>query len=196
MFILSINTTKRTWALILYLCTMHYLFLDVYFLGARFGCWAYARELDYSGRTKRSSSRLLHHLADRIHHQPIGQSIRRSLLLGVHSAANQLIGLLGACRPVIPAIRCLDFIVSYAGCSPAALGTSRCSDSSFNCRQLNWDSLAFIFSVQESPVELGTPLVVRFCYIFASLWLSWCAIRLLHAIRIRVLILGSTSTPW
>jgi hypothetical protein len=38
-----------------------------------------------------------------------------------------------------------------------------------------------------------TPSVVMFCYIFASLRLSWCVIKLLHAIRIGVLILGSAS---
>jgi hypothetical protein len=54
---------------------------------------------------------------------------------------------------------------------------------------------AFVFSVQESSAELGTPLVVGFCYIFASLRLSWCTIRLLHVVRIRVLILDSTSGP-
>jgi hypothetical protein len=69
---------------------------------------------------------------------------------------------LGARQPVILAICCLDFIVSYAGCSLATLGTSGRSDSSCNCRQLNWDSSVFVFSMQESSTELGTPLVVRF----------------------------------
>jgi hypothetical protein len=52
--------------------------LHVYFLGARFGCWAYARGLDYSGRTSRSSSGLSHHLVDGLHHQPISWSVRHS----------------------------------------------------------------------------------------------------------------------
>jgi len=34
------------------------------------------------------------------------------------------------------------------------------------------------------------------CYVFASLRLSWCAIKPFHAVRIRVLILGSSSGPW
>jgi hypothetical protein len=111
--------------------------LHIYFSGARFGCQAYARGLDYSGRTRRLSPRLSHHLVDRVHHQPTGRSVRRSLLLGVHFTADQLVGLLGAHRLVIPAIRHLDFIVSCARCSPAELGTSRCLDSSCNFRQLS-----------------------------------------------------------
>jgi hypothetical protein len=55
------------------------------------------------------------------------------------------------------------------------------------------DSSVFVFSMQGSPTELVTPSVVMFCYIFASLRLSWCVIKLLHAIRIGVLILGNAS---
>ena len=62
------------------------------------------------------------------------------------------------------------FIVSHAEGSPAKLGTPRCLDSSYKSHQLSW----------------GLP------------WRSdlatshRCAIKLLHAIWIRVLILGST----
>jgi hypothetical protein len=55
--------------------------LYIYFLGARFGCRAYARGLDYLGRTRRSSSGLSHHLADGLHHQPSSRSVRHSLTL-------------------------------------------------------------------------------------------------------------------
>jgi hypothetical protein len=37
--------------------------------------------LDYLGRTRRSLSRLSHHLAVGLHHQPTGRSVRRSLTL-------------------------------------------------------------------------------------------------------------------
>jgi hypothetical protein len=111
--------------------------------------------LDHPRRTKGSSSGWLHHLVATVHHQPTGWSVWRSLLLGVRSVADQLIGLLGARRPVI-LTSCLDFIVSFTG-----VLASRARDS-----------LAFVFFVHKFPAELGVPLVVGFCYIFASLRLS------------------------
>jgi hypothetical protein len=131
----------------------------------------------HHGITTGPCAAMSHHLTDGLHHQPTGRSVRLSLLLGVHSAADQLVVLLSARRPVIPAIRRSDFIVSFTGGLASWAG----------------DSLAFVFFVQEFLAELGIPSVVGFCYIFASLRLSWCAIRLLHAVQIRVLILGSAS---
>ena len=62
------------------------------------------------------------------------------------------------------------FIVSHAGGSPAKLGKTRCSDSSYKRHQLSW----------------GIPW-------WSDLATSRrCAIKLLHAVWIRVLILGST----
>jgi hypothetical protein len=133
MFILSINT-KKEHELLYLICASCTTYSPCLFFRARFGCQAYAWRLDYSGRTRKSSFGLSHHLSDGLHHQPIGRSVRRSLLLSVHYVVDQLVGLLGACRSIIPTIHRLDFIVSYAGCSPAALGTSRRSDSPCNCR--------------------------------------------------------------
>jgi hypothetical protein len=155
----------------------------IYFLGARFGCRAYAQGLDYLGRTRRSLFGLSHHLVEGLHHQPTGRCVWRSLLLDAR-------------RPIIPAICCLDFIVSYNVCSPAELGTSWCLDSSYNYQQLSWGLLgAHLVCAKSRLLSWGLPWWSD-CYVFASLQLSWCVIRLLHAIWIRVLVLGSTSVPW
>jgi hypothetical protein len=73
-----------------------------------------------------------------------------------------------------------------------------CSVLGLHC-QLRWvvaskagDCSTFVFFVHKSPAKLGTPLVVKFCYVFAWLQVQ-CAIKLLHVVRIKVLILGSTS---
>ena len=67
----------------------------------------------------------------------------------------------------------MGFIVSYVGGLPVTLGTHRCSDSSCKHRQLSW----------------GLPW-------WSDLATSHqCAFKLLHAIQIRVLILGSTFGP-
>jgi hypothetical protein len=149
MFILSINTTKKH-ELLYFICASCTHILHVYFSGARFDCLAYARRLDYSGRTRRSSSGLSHHLTDWLYYQPISQSVRRSFLLGVHSTADQLIGLLGAHRSDIPTIRRLDFMASYVGCTPATPGTSWRSDCSCNCRQLSWGTPRCLSSLCKS----------------------------------------------
>ena len=50
----------------------------------------HARALDQSGRTRISSFGWSDHLADGLHHQLIGRTLRLSLLLDVYSIADQL----------------------------------------------------------------------------------------------------------
>jgi hypothetical protein len=61
----------------------------------------------------------------------------------------------------------------------------------WGARQLSWGLLG----VRLFCAELGTPLVVGFRYVFASLRLSWCAIKMLHDVWIRVLIRDNMLGP-
>jgi hypothetical protein len=108
----------------------------------------YARRLDQSRRTRVSSSGWSDHLADGLHRQLTGRTLRLSLLL-CHQPVGWTARRSILCQPAGRILR--RFIVSYAG-----------------------DSLAFDFLV-----DLATS--------------HRCAIKLLHAVRIRVLILGSMS---
>ena len=86
-------------------------------------------------------------------------------LSGIHFTANQLVGLLGAHhQPIGQIARLFGFIDSYAGDLPAMLGTPRRLDSS--CKSPH-------------PWRLDFPTHHS------------CAFKLLHVVRIRVLILAA-----
>ena len=141
-----------------YILFLHHVLpiLHICFVGARFGQRAYAQGLD-----------------NMIIVQVVRPPIRWTSLLTNWSE----------CLALTPS-RCsihrrlvgwtaqrMGFIVSYAGGSPATLGTPRCLDSSCKRLQLSW----------------GLPW-------WSDLATSHrCAIKLLHAVWIRVLILGSKS---
>ena len=92
--------------------------------------------------------------------------------LGIHFTADQLVGLLGAHhQPIGQIARRFGFIDIYIGDLPAMLGTPRRLDSSCKSHQLS----------------LGLPWRLDFAMHHC------CAFKLLHVVRIRVLILGSTS---
>jgi hypothetical protein len=171
--------------------------LHIYFSGARFGCRAYARGLDKmiiaqvvgplctrtSPSTSWSERSALTPSRRSLYFRPVGWTDRCS---PTSHSADQLVGLLGARRPVILPTNFLGFIVSFAGGSPAELGTPRCLSSSCKRRQLCWGlPRPSDFSTSRWSVHLLA------YYVFTVLR-AICAIKLLYAIRIRLLILGGT----
>ena len=108
-----------------YILFLHHVLpiLHICFIGARFGQRAYAQGLDkmiivrvVRPPIRRTSSPTNWSECSAL--TPSRRSLRR--------------------RPVGWTAHRMGFIVSYAGGSPAMLGTSRCSDSSCKRRQLSW----------------------------------------------------------